>query len=310
MNSILILLAAYNGSAYLAGQLDSILAQDCDDWHLIVSDDGSDDGTQDILAAYAAAHPGKITCCASPKPFSNACDHFLHLLCAHHDADYVMFCDQDDVWHRDKISHTLAKMQETEGSSRLPSLVFTDMRVVDEALEEIHPSFLSHSDLKADRCTLRHLLMQNVASGNTVMINAALARLIVSSRPASGILMHDWWFALVAAAMGNIGYVPRATADYRQHSANSVGAVGGRSLAYIRKRASVQVIKTAVFSASAQAEALLHAYGKLLSPENAEIIRACAAIKDSGWTERRRLYLHYGLFKSGLMRLIAQFLFA
>ena len=309
MSSILILMAAYNGRPYIGEQIDSILAQDCDAWHLIVSDDGSDDGTADVLSAYAARYPQKITRYTSENKFGAAREHFLHLLQSHHDADYVMFCDQDDVWHPDKISCTLKKMQEIE-ENNLPALVFTDMCVTDRQLQQIHHSFLAYSGLYADRCSLSQLLMQNVASGNTIMINAALVQTVIGQLPDKGIIMHDWWFALVAAAMGRIGFVSQATCDYRQHGDNVIGAKNVRSWTYIKKRASLQVIKSSVFATSMQAEALLNAYEDHLDPASAELLTACARIHRSGWFARKRIYLRYKLFKSGTFRVIAQFLFA
>ena len=40
--------------------------------------------------------------------------HFMHLLRNFHDAPYVMFCDQDAVWHPDKVRKTLELMQKIE----------------------------------------------------------------------------------------------------------------------------------------------------------------------------------------------------
>ena len=114
MSTVLILLAAYNGQKYIGEMVDSIICQDYTDWHLILSDDSSSDSTFSILEDYANKYPEKITHYKSGKKFGNAQDHFMHLLSLHNDAPYIMFCDQDDVWHKDKISKTLAKMKEIE----------------------------------------------------------------------------------------------------------------------------------------------------------------------------------------------------
>ena len=97
-----ILMATYNGERFVRQQLDSLLAQDDDRWHLTVSDDGSTDSTPQILDEYAAAHPDKITRHISGKRFGNARDHFFHLMetC---DAPYMLFSDQDDVWYPGKV---------------------------------------------------------------------------------------------------------------------------------------------------------------------------------------------------------------
>ena len=57
MKQVEILLAAYNGEKYLGAQIDSILAQDTDAWHLTISDDGSTDGTGAIIDDYTNKYP-------------------------------------------------------------------------------------------------------------------------------------------------------------------------------------------------------------------------------------------------------------
>ena len=101
-----ILLAAYNGERFLREQLDSLLAQTWEQWHLTVSDDGSTDGTPAILDEYAARYPGRIRRVRHEGRFGNARDHFFWLMkeCG---ASYMMFCDQDDVWHLDKVEKTM-----------------------------------------------------------------------------------------------------------------------------------------------------------------------------------------------------------
>lgn len=75
--TIEILLASYNGEAYIREQIDSILAQSDHRWHLTVSDDGSTDQTATILDEYTSRYPDKITRICSGKRFGNARDHFF-----------------------------------------------------------------------------------------------------------------------------------------------------------------------------------------------------------------------------------------
>ena len=56
-NTIRILVAAWNGGAYLRPLLDSLLTQDDGDYDIVVSDDGSTDDTPQILTDYAARYP-------------------------------------------------------------------------------------------------------------------------------------------------------------------------------------------------------------------------------------------------------------
>ena len=75
-----ILLAAYNGERFLREQLDSLLAQTWEQWHLTVSDDGSTDGTSAILDEYAARYPDRVRRVCHEGRFGNARDHFFWLM--------------------------------------------------------------------------------------------------------------------------------------------------------------------------------------------------------------------------------------
>lgn len=308
MANVLILLASYNGSRYIHEMVDSIIAQDYTDWHLVLSDDGSKDNTPEILEAYAAKMPEKITHYRSGMRFGNAQDHFMHLLRQFRDAPYVMFCDQDDVWHSDKIRKTLEKMKQIEEDPAIPAMVHTDLRVVDGELREIDPSFVAFSKLDGHRLSLNGLLMQNVVTGCTMMLNRALAELSVARTPAGGIQMHDWYIALLAAACGKTGYLDEATIDYRQHGNNVVGAKNPRSLGYILARISGKVVRGSIFAASAQAQVLLDTCSDLLPQDARTTLAAFAAVRESGWLKRKQLYVRHGFYKIGLTRCIAQFL--
>ena len=112
-NAIDILLATCNGALYLPEQLDSLLAQTCRGWRLLVRDDGSSDGTREILENYRSRHPDVIMIIPGEGQNLGACGNFSCLL-EQSDAPYIMFCDQDDVWLPDKIEITLTAMRELE----------------------------------------------------------------------------------------------------------------------------------------------------------------------------------------------------
>lgn len=306
--TVLILLAAYNGEAYIRLMVDSVLSQDYQDIRLVVSDDNSSDHTQTILAEYAASFPDKITHYQSGRHFGCAQTHFLHLLSKFHDAPYIMFCDQDDVWHSSKVRKTLGKMKDTESSGEIPAMVHTDLRVVDRKLCEISPSFCIHSGLDGDRLGLNQLLVQNVVTGCTMMINHALAELVCRDIPKDAMLMHDWWIALLAAACGNTGFLNEATIDYRQHGNNSVGAKNVRSASYLLSRLSAKKMRKSLTDAARQGQALLECYGDLLTKEKREMLMAFASTQTASIFARDCVYLKYKLLKHGFIRVIAQLL--
>ena len=307
-STVTVLLAAYNGEAYIRQMIESILSQDHKDIRIILSDDNSTDATASILDAYAAEYPHIITHYRSGLRFGCAQKHFMHLLQVYQDRPYIMFCDQDDVWHPDKVSITLKRMKELEQITSCPVLVHTDLRVVDRDLNTINDSFCSLSGLNGNRLALNQLLVQNVVTGCTVMVNSALARLACSGLVCERMIMHDWWLALLASCCGRSAFVPESTIDYRQHGNNSVGAKNVYSPIYLFKRLRSSSMRQAMKSAAAQADSFLKAYSHFLSEDQKEVISAFALTKDQNIFLRDKTYLQYGLLKNGLIRVAAQLL--
>ena len=228
-----ILMATYNGEAYVRAQIDSILAQTDGRWHLTVSDDGSTDGTPAILDEYARRYPDRITRYRSGRRFGGACGHFLHLM-SRCDAPYMLFCDQDDVWRPEKVGRMLAALEAIGADT--PGLVFSDLMPVDDELRPIADSMMAYQDQRAEGLDYRALLMQNVVTGGAMGVTRALKELAGNVADERDILMHDGWLAALAARFGRIEYIPEALSLYRQHGDNSVGARDVRSAGYVLGR--------------------------------------------------------------------------
>ena len=236
--TIEVLLASYNGEKYISRQLDSILDQNVPGLRILVSDDGSTDGTVEILREYEANNPGRVKLlgadsgrfvqhgCAPDTPSGDIpapAKNFFRLL-AHADADYILLSDQDDVWLPGKTERLLAQIRVIEGAGGVPALAFSDMEVVDAGLNRIAPSFFSYAHSNPERLTLAELLTENPVTGGALMMNRALLELVRKMPRAC--FMHDWWLALCAACFGRIGCVREALSLYRQHGSNAIGASG------------------------------------------------------------------------------------
>ncbi len=229
-----VLLATYNGAVYIRQQLDSLMEQTFGDFQVLARDDGSTDATCDILDEYAAKYPGKFVRIEDDEKCLGACRNFGRLLEAS-DANYVMFCDQDDLWLKDKIAKTLDLMQKTEAESPgKPVLVFTDLIVVDSSLEPMAPSFWKYEKLDpAWTLDPLKIAVQNVVTGCTMMLNAK-GREAVLPIPAEAV-MHDWWIALKLSRSGVIAALPEGTLLYRQHKRNDIGAKQVDSVYFAKK---------------------------------------------------------------------------
>lgn len=217
-----ILLATYNGEKFLQAQLDSIFHQTFQDWCIVAHDDGSTDATLEILQQFKLEHPAKMKILDDGVSFGSARDNFEHLM-KHAAADYIMLCDQDDVWMDDKIVQTLSAMKKVEYQNpHKPVLVHTDLIVVDEALNVIAPSMFAYQRLKKNS-TLKNLMVRNNVTGCTLMLNQqALACSLPIPKQA---MMHDWWLVLKVKQDGVVVCVNQPTIYYRQHGRNCLGAV-------------------------------------------------------------------------------------
>lgn len=308
MDKILILMATYNGQKYVSAMIESIINQDYENWELIISDDKSTDNTVQIIKDFEDRMPEKITVHTSNRKFGSAQKHFMYLLSTFHDAPYLMFCDQDDVWHKDKITKTYQKMKETQKQPTTPTLVHTDLRVVDENLQCINPSFMNYSALDGGRMELNHLLVQNVVTGCTLMINKALADLAVSNIPESGMLMHDWWLALLASSFGDAAFLNEATIDYRQHGDNTVGAKNTKSISYIMQKMGDRSAAQSIKDTFDQACLLESCFGDRMENSVRRVIHQYASISNETAFKRRTSIMQGGYLKKGIFRVLGQLL--
>lgn len=222
MKNIVVLLATYNGKNYLRQQLDSLLNQTFADFRIVVHDDGSTDGTIDILNEYRDNNPEKIELlygqsCGSAKA------NFLWML-KEEEADVYFFCDQDDVWHETKIEKSLKAL----GDLSEPACVFSDMWVVDENLNELSDSFIRYIGREPGNTAYTQILIDNPAAGCTMCFNRALRDLTVELLPKldlENIPMHDALVLALASITGEVKAIDEPLVYYRQTGSNIMGAV-------------------------------------------------------------------------------------
>lgn len=222
MKNIVVLLATYNGKNYLRQQLDSLLNQTFDNFRIVVHDDGSTDGTIDILNEYRNNNPEKIELLYG-QPCGSAKANFLWML-KKEDADVYFFCDQDDVWHETKIEKSLKAL----GDLSEPACVFSDMWVVDENLNEISDSFIRYIGREPGNTAYTQILIDNPAAGCTMCFNRALRDLTVELLPKldlENIPMHDALVLALASITGEVKAIDEPLVYYRQTGNNIMGAV-------------------------------------------------------------------------------------
>lgn len=218
---VTILLGSYNGARFLPEQLASFRTQSHSNWSLLVSDDYSRDATCAIVAQFAADHPAQdIRLIKGPgKGFARNFQSLLEGV----DPDkgqYFAFSDQDDIWLEKKLQRAVEVLDNVPAG--MPAVYCGRSFLIDEAGRRI-----GRSPLFSRPPSFGNALLQNLASGNTMVFNNA-ARLLAADLPAAKIPLHDWWlYFIVAGAGGQIIFDPEPQILYRQHSANAIGSNTG-----------------------------------------------------------------------------------
>ena len=235
-----VLLTTYNGAVYLPALLDSLAAQTDPDFFVLVQDDGSEDRTPEILRE-AAQRDIRILFGAEQGKHLGAAGNFISLI-RQADADYVLLCDQDDIWEPEKLAVLKEAMRDLERSAGAgtPLLVHSDCSLIDPAGKTIGGSFFAHQGWDPGAVTLPRLLVQNNVTGCTLIMNEPLRKLVAEHAKSKDLFMHDWFIALTAASFGRIAFVSRPLTRYRQHTGNEIGAsprsLIARGLAALKNR--------------------------------------------------------------------------
>lgn len=304
---ITVLMAAYNGQDYIKEQIESILNQSYTDWELVIQDDFSTDDTLSIAKEYAIKYPEKIKVFRSEINSGSAKNNFFSML-KYAKSDYVMFSDDDDIWLRDKMRLAINHMKELEvkNGKDKPLLVHSDVAVADKDLNVLCDSIYTYQNMRSARNKLNNLLVQNIVVGNTMMVNNTLLDSL-KSIPQNA-LMHDWWFALIACAFGEIGFVDKATVLYRQHEQNDVGAKETNKLSVNIKRK--DKLRESLVNTYKQAEEFLNAYGGELSNKDFELVSAYAKSLKKGKIHRIFILIKYRLWKNSISKKIGQVVYS
>lgn len=218
-------MAVYNGAAFLERQLQSLLEQEHQFWSLITSDDGSKDESPQILQRFAEKVEKTMPSANVSNlkgPMRGASENFMFLLRQINRRDrrcWIAFSDQDDVWLPDRLSRGLAALSELD--TRAPALYCSSTWITSNDL-----MIQRLSALPGRPASFKNAIVQNIASGNTILLNPAASQLVcTAAENVSKVVVHDWWvYQLISGAGGNVVFDTNPTLLYRQHSLNQIGA--------------------------------------------------------------------------------------
>ena len=231
--TVFIVLGVYNPNLELfERQLNSLLAQSFTSFHVLLTLDGPQ--ADEVIALATSLQDERIQLLNHANNVG-VHENFARGLRAaleesQKEDDLFAFCDQDDVWHQDK----LVRQVEFMGKHAECGLCHCDARVVDERGKIVSPSLFAY-ERRSTRFGLLDLLVMNSVTGMTALATKNIAEL-ASPFPLSGTpeILHDHWLALVAAAASKVMWLEQPLVDYVQHDANQLGAqpsarIGARS---------------------------------------------------------------------------------
>lgn len=212
---ISVAMATYNGAKYLREQLHSLAAQTLTPSELVVTDDGSTDGTLQILEAFAQGAPFPVHIHRNEQRLGYR-DNFLKAarLCT---GELIAFCDQDDLWSEDKLRIVSPVFADAE-----VELAVHDATLVTEDLEPI-------GDIRIADCAVPF----SVQYGFAMVFRADLPFTGDIARPhcdrsADGSrFAHDQWICFLGASLGKYRHIRQPLVRYRQHDSNTCGYGSG-----------------------------------------------------------------------------------
>lgn len=251
--SIAILLATYNGETYLQALLESLQAQSVEDFTVLISDDGSTDNSLAIVNSFECSDSRfqLLNLDVSRKDRGGPCGNFGRLMSAALDLGFkaCFFCDQDDVWHRDKLHHCMQALADIEGEA--PCLVVCEYDIV-----RGKSTIVRSLPRRVPFSTLEDICSRNIYPGCTLAFNRSALELAMPFP--NSVIMHDWWVTLLVSAAGTVRRVEQPLVHYRIHDGNVVGIphIGAQLLRALAIRRSTSDLKLTFDQAAAAANRL------------------------------------------------------
>ena len=228
MGSFSIALCTYNGARYLAAQLASLSAQTRLPVELVVCDDRSVDETREIVEQFSASAPFNVRLHVNERRLGSTKNFELAIsLC---EGEFVVLCDQDDVWLPEKLERLAAEF------ARSPEvgLVFSDAELIDEDSRSTDGRLWDRLGLQREEMERLargrgriDLLAGSTVTGATMAFRTRFRHLALPV-PDSLPLIHDAWIALAVSAVARISPVAEPLVMYRRHAGQQTSLLARR----------------------------------------------------------------------------------
>jgi glycosyltransferase involved in cell wall biosynthesis len=217
--SVAIILGYYNGEQYIIPQVRSILDQCHSNIALFIFDDHSVNPMQKQALNLSKDERKKVTIIRRKENLGFQLNFLQGLQEVPDHFDFYAFSDQDDIWYPDKLKRAISLLKMSNFLQ--PLLYCARTEVCDHTAEQS----LGLSRLVTVNPTFNNALVQNLAGGNTMVMNKAAQTLIGTASYRAAPVSHDWWcYQLITGAGGRVIYDPNLCLKYRQHDSNLVGS--------------------------------------------------------------------------------------
>lgn len=218
MSRVSVALCSCNRARLIGASLEAIAAQTRRPDELVIGDDRSDDGTLEVIEAFARRAPFPVRVQVNEVRLGLAGNYDRTI--GRTVGDVVALCDDDDVWLPDKLERQL----EALSGPNDPLLAFTDAELVDERLVPLGKRFFALESFAADSpaaALFATQLRTCVATTSTIAFRAELKTLAL---PIPEVWKPDWWLSSLAAASARAVWIDRPLIKYRQHAGAKRGA--------------------------------------------------------------------------------------
>ena len=218
---VAVILGFYNGNDYIEAQIESILNQNFKNIDIFIFDDNSKKKLESKKLKINIKKC-KIKIIQRKTNLGYAKNFLLGLKEAGNEYDFYAFSDQDDIWEKDKILRGIEALNPNSLNS--PKLYCSRTSYYNsECTKEI-----GASNIHPKKPTFANALLQNIAGGNTILMNNLARQLIIKTLKVEKFISHDWWcYQIISGAGGEVIFDKNKTVRYRQHKYNLIGKNNG-----------------------------------------------------------------------------------
>jgi glycosyltransferase involved in cell wall biosynthesis len=225
--TVSIAMTTYNGDKFILEQLGSIFDQTRKPDEVIICDDGSSDQTTAIITDFIQKN--KLInwhLCVNDNNLGYI-ENFYNAI-SRVTGDIIFLCDQDDVWHADKIAKMVGIIEENTAIKALNS----GFQKIDQNGEPIHTKSrfgrsnnnLITQKLKQNEIKpflFESIIWRNMSPGCTLAFTDEVKTFFLKNR--THLCPHDWEINLFGAVLGGLYFYNEALTGYRIHTGNTIG---------------------------------------------------------------------------------------